>query len=224
MEFAVRIKMNEKLYLKDPEQSELGVKIIKHGLGLINKLGFEEFTFKKLATHINTTEASIYRYFENKHRLLIYLISWHWAYLEYKILYSLNNIKNAEHKLKKVIEILTLPTDDKKESEFINEKELFNLIMWEGSKTYLTRHVGSDNKDKLFKPYKDLCARIAIIINEYNPKYKYPHSLATTLIEISHSQCFFMNHLPSLTDFGITKDEKKMHLFIESLVFNSLKK
>ena len=37
----------------------------------------EEFTFRKLAQKINTTEASVYRYFENKHRLLIYILAWY---------------------------------------------------------------------------------------------------------------------------------------------------
>jgi AcrR family transcriptional regulator len=107
MEFAVRIKMNEKLYLRDPEQSELGRNIVKHGLELISKIGFEDFTFKKLAISIKTTEAGIYRYFENKHRFLIYLITFYWSYLEYKIMFSLNNMSAPEKKLKKIIELLT---------------------------------------------------------------------------------------------------------------------
>jgi AcrR family transcriptional regulator len=43
---------------------------VKNGLILINKIGFEEFTFKKLSIEISTTEASIYRYFENKHQII----------------------------------------------------------------------------------------------------------------------------------------------------------
>ena len=59
MELDIRIKMNEKLFLRNPEDSVLGKKIVKNGLLLINKLGFEEFTFKKLSIEISTTEASI---------------------------------------------------------------------------------------------------------------------------------------------------------------------
>ena len=93
MELHFRIKMNEKLYLRDPDLSVLGKKIVKHGLELIIKLGFENFTFKKLALDIDTTEASIYRYFENKHRLLTYLVSWYWSYTEQKMNYHINNLK-----------------------------------------------------------------------------------------------------------------------------------
>ena len=79
MEIQLQIKMNEKLFLRDPEQSELGKKIILHSIQLIHLNGFEAYTFKKLAESIGTTEAGIYRYFENKHRLLIYLSVWYWS-------------------------------------------------------------------------------------------------------------------------------------------------
>ncbi|MGZ5077483.1 MAG: hypothetical protein ACXV9R_12760, partial [Methylobacter sp.] len=61
MEIQLHIKMNEKLFLRDPEQSELGKKIILHSIQLIHLNGFETFTFKKLAEAIGTTEAGIYR-------------------------------------------------------------------------------------------------------------------------------------------------------------------
>ena len=70
MSINIKIVLNEGLYVKEPQDSELGRKIIKHSILLIDKLGFESFTFKKLANEIQSTEASIYRYFENKHLLL----------------------------------------------------------------------------------------------------------------------------------------------------------
>ena len=84
--------------------------------------------------------------------------------------------------------------------------------------------MSEDNKEQLFKPYKDLCGVIADIILESNPKYKYPRSLASTIIEMAHFQNFFMNNLPSLTDFGKTKDELKVVSFLEDLVFSSIRK
>lgn len=216
--------MNEKLFLRNPEETALGKKIVKHGLILINKLGFEEFTFKKLALEINTTEATIYRYFENKHRLLVYLINWYWSYLEYKVIFNLNNINNPETKLLTIIKLLVEEPENKhQQTDFISEYEAYNLIMWEGSKTYLTRNVSKDNKDRLFKPYKDLCERFAKIIKEYNPKYKFPHSLASTVLEMAHYQKFFTKNLPALTDLENDSDGKKTKAFLESLLFNSLK-
>ncbi|MCF8423678.1 MAG: TetR/AcrR family transcriptional regulator [Bacteroidia bacterium] len=223
MELDIRIKMNEKLFLRNPEESVLGKKIVKNGLLLINKIGFEEFTFKKLSIEISTTEATIYRYFENKHRLLIYLINWYWSYIEYKVVFQTNNITNPEKKLKTIIRLLVENAADKElNSDFISEKDAYQLIMWEGSKSYLTRNVSKDNNDRLFKPYKDLCERIASIITEHNPKYKFPHSMASTLLEMAHAQKFFMQNLPSLTDFLKDEDDKKIILFFESLLFNSI--
>jgi len=224
MELQLQIKMNEKLFLRNPEQSELGKKIILHSIQLIFKNGFESFTFKKLAEDIGTTEAGIYRYFENKHRLLIYIAAWYWSWLEYRVTVNTNNIKNPVVKLKRVIKLLATVVEDDVKTSYVNENVLHQIIIAEGTKAYLTKHVSEDNKDQLFKPYKDLCAKIGEIILECNPKYKYPKSLSSTIIEMAHFQNFFMNNLPSLTDFGKTKDESAIVSFLEDLVFSAIKK
>ncbi len=224
MELQLQIKMNEKLFLRDPEQTELGKKIIQHSIQLIHKNGFEAFTFKKLAKEIGTTEAGIYRYFENKHRLLIYITAWYWSWLEYQVTFHTNNISDPAVKLKMVIKLLATTVQDDISTRHVDEGILHQIIITEGSKAYLTKRVSEDNKDQLFKPYKDLCAVIGNIILECSPKYKYPKSLASTIIEMAHFQNFFMKNLPSLTDFGKNKDEANIILFLENLVFSSIKK
>jgi hypothetical protein len=223
MQLNVRFKMNDKLYLKNPEDSAVGRQIVSEGLKMINKLGFEVFTFKKLATEIHTTEATIYRYFENKHRLLVYLMTWYWSYLEYKVVFSINNLSSAEIKLKTIIKLLVVEPAHTQEDQFISEWEAYQLMKWEGSKAYLTRNVTKDNKNRLFKPYKDLCSRISSIIKEYNPKYKFPNFLASTVLEMSHSQKFFMENLPALTD-SPEKNDDKLITFLQDLIFHTLKK
>lgn len=216
--------MNEALFLRNPESSELGKNILKHSVQLIYKGGFEAFTFKKLAEVIGTTEAGIYRYFENKHKLLVYLTAWYWGWLEFQINYQTNNIEDPIVKLKKVINLLATAVKDDEQTGYLNESLLHQIIIAEGSKAYLTKQVGEDNKQQFFKPYKDLCAVIGVIISECNPAYKYPKSLASTIIEMAHFQNFFMNHLPSLTDFGNTKEEAEIIAFLNNLVFSSLEK
>lgn len=222
MEIQLQIKMNEKLFLRDPEQSELGKKIILHSIQLIHLNGFEAFTFKKLAEAIRTTEAGIYRYFENKHRLLIYLTAWYWSWLEYRVNFQTNNINDPVVKLKMVIKLLATTVEDDVSISYVDENLLHQIIITEGTKAYLTKRVSEDNKDHLFKPYKDLCAVIGKMILDCNPRYKYPKSLASTIIEMAHFQNFFMNNLPSLTDFGKNKDEMEIVRFLEDLVFSSL--
>lgn len=223
MELQLQIKMNKKLFLRDPEQTELGKKIIQHSILLIDKSGFESFTFKKLAEDINSTEAGIYRYFENKHKLLMYITSWYWSWLEYRIMIHTLNVKDPVVKLKKVIELLAVTVEDDVNTSHINEHILHKIIIAEGSKAYLTKHVSEDNKDQFFKPYKDLCAKIGEIILECNPAYKYPKSLSSTIIEMAHFQNFFMHNLPALTDFGKDKDESNVITYLEELVFSAIK-
>lgn len=222
MKLEVQIKMNETLYLRDPEQSELGKNIIQHSIQLIHKNGFESFTFKKLAESIGTTEAGVYRYFENKHKLLVYIISWYWGWLEFQIMYQTKNVKDSKEKLQQVITLLATTVEDDILTSHVDESLLHQIIIAEGSKAYLTKHVGEDNKQQFFKPYKDLCNTVGEIILECNPNYKYPHSLASTIIEMAHLQNFFMHHLPALTDFDQTKQEDQVIAFLNNLVFSSI--
>jgi AcrR family transcriptional regulator len=224
MELSLKIKMNEKLFLRNPEDSELGRKIIQHAIILIQKIGFEAFTFKKLAVEIDTTEAGVYRYFENKHRLLLYMVDWYWSWQEYRVIFHTNNMEGPEEKINTAIQLLSDPIEDDITTNYISEKLLYEIVMAEGAKAILTKKVAEDNKAKLFKPYKDLCARIAGFIKEYNTDYQYPHSMATTIIEMAHLQKFYMHNLPSLTDFGQAKDEKKIVSFLKDMVFANIRK
>lgn len=223
MKLQLNIIINEGLYLRNPEGSDLGKNIIKHSIVFIHKNGFESFTFKKLAEEIGTTEAGIYRYFENKHKLLLYLTSWYWGWLEFQIAFQTNNIKDPEIKLKRVIKILASVVEDDVQTSHVDEHLLHQIVIAEGSKAYLTKQVGEDNRQQFFKPYKDLCATVGQMITACNPKYKYPKSLASTIIEMAHFQNFFVKHLPSLTDFKKSKGEADVILFLNDLVFAALK-
>ncbi len=224
MKLKLQIAMNEALYLRNPESTALGKNIIKHSIQLIHKNGFEAFTFKKLAEDIGTTEAGVYRYFENKHKLLVYLVAWYWSWLAFQILFHTNNIDDPNVKLKRVINLLAKVVEDDEMTNYVDESLLHQIIISEGSKVYLTKQVEEDNKQHFFKPYKDLCAVIGDIITECDTSYKYPKSLASTIVEMAHFQNFFMNNLPSLTDFGMKKEENEIINYLNDLVFSSLNK
>jgi AcrR family transcriptional regulator len=224
MELTLNIKLNEKLYLRDPESSVLGKRIVRHSIGMINELGIENFTFKKLATEIVTTEASIYRYFENKYRLLQYIVAWYWNYLEYRVMFSINNMTDTEAKIRSVINLLVSEESEALGTADLDTKALYKIVIRESSKAFLNIDVDDDNSNQLFKPYKDLCARIAALIKEYNPDYPYPRSLSSTMVETAHFQQFFMQHLPRLTDFAEEKNEEAVKRFLEGLIFAAIKK
>lgn len=202
----VQIKVGEQVFLKDPESSKLGKKIVTSSITLIDELGLEHFTFKKLATKIGSTEASVYRYFENKHKLLIYLTAWYWSWIEYRILFSTNNIPSAEERIKIAIEVLSKPVEFDPTFLHIDETALYRVVVSESAKVFLTKEVDSDNKEGFFVSYKRLCNLIADFVLELNPTYPYPHSLISTIIESTHNQRFFSEHLPQLTEVGTQKD------------------
>ena len=90
----IKIEVNQELYCKNPTSSNLGQKILSKSIQMIGDLGFESFTFKKLGSAIDSNESSIYRYFESKYKLLIYLTSWYWAWLEYKFVFEIHNCRS----------------------------------------------------------------------------------------------------------------------------------
>lgn len=222
MQLQFHIKMNEKLFLRDPEGTEIGKQIIRQSIKMIADMGYELFTFKKLAIEINSTEATVYRYFENKHKLLIYLVDWYWAFIEFQVMYQINNLTTAEDKIKKVIDILVWEDNAATVFSELDVTSLYYIAIAEGSKTYLSKDVDVNNKDFLFMPYKDLCARVAGLFKEYKKDYKYSVSLASTVIETSHQQYYFMHHLPRLCDFSQKKNPKEIEAYLEHIVFSAL--
>ncbi|HFS68039.1 MAG TPA: TetR/AcrR family transcriptional regulator [Flavobacteriia bacterium] len=200
MSIGIKIKLNEGLYLKNPQDSDLGRKILQQSINLINEIGFESFNFKKLASKINSTEASIYRYFENKHVLLIYLISWYWEWLNYLIYLKTLNITNPKEKLKIVIKTFIFANNEKAATDFINQENLHNLVITEGTKTYHSKAVDDENRKGFFLSYKNLVAEVAEIIKEVNPQFPYPHALASNLFEMANHHVYCADHLPKLTD------------------------
>lgn len=196
----IHVSVNEKLYLKNPYSTDLGRRILQGSIDLIDELGFENFTFKKLSKKIGSTEASVYRYFVSKHQLLAYLISWYWGWMEYRFIFELNNIQSPQERLRKAIHLITEEIEEDLSISFINEVKLYHIVIAESSKIYLNKKVEEDNQQGYFMPYKNFVQKISDIILELAPSYKYPHMLVSTIIEGAHHQRFFAEHLPRLTD------------------------
>lgn len=215
----LKIGINKNLYLKDPESSDLGKKILDRSILLINEIGFENFTFKKLGMDINSNESSIYRYFENKHKLLLYLISWYWGWKEYQLVFGTNNISDPEEKLEKAIGILTKSVENDSQTSHIDEMILNKVVVNEYSKSYLTKEVDRENKEGFFEINKRLVFRLKEIILAVNPDYPFASSLASTVLEGALHQHFLKEHFPSLTECG---DNVSPTDFFKHLLFSTL--
>lgn len=216
----LKIGVPENIFLKDPESSDLGKRIVENSIVLIDEIGFDSFTFKKLGAKIESNESSIYRYFESKHKLLVYLTSWYWAWLEYQLVFATQNIANQEEKLKKAIEIVARIVQQDSNFSHINEVALNRIIINESSKSYLTTDVDVENKEGYFQIYKRLVSRLSQMIQMVNPDYQYPSSLASTITEGSLHQHFLKDHFKSITDCN---DKVSPSEFFIQLTLNAIK-
>lgn len=223
MSLKLRFELPQKLFLKDPQDSKYGQRLLSSAIELIDELGFESFTFRKLAKKMDSSEVSIYRYFENKHLLLLYLNCWYLEWVTYLINVQVMNINSAEIKLKTAIHCMIYASVESSLSDYINERLLFQIIMKESSKTYHISGVEKENKSGFFIPYKDLVGSLAKIIKELNPKFKYSRSLASTLFEMINAQIYFAEHLPRLTSLGKSKTLKELEKMVNHFAFGVLK-
>jgi len=203
----VKLILNQKLFLRDPQESSLGRNMISQSIVLIEKLGFELFTFKKLAKEINSTEASIYRYFENKHLLLLYIMSWYWEWINYVIDLNWRNIADDRQKLSIAIAVIADASEDEFTQTYIDLKLLHHIVIAESTKAYHTKLVDKENKKGLFLTYKRLAEKLVHLFEALNPSYPYPRVLASTLLEMANSQVFFAQHLTRLTDIEVKRED-----------------
>lgn len=223
MAIEVRILPSEELSLRDPQQTELGKRIICNSIELLDELGLEAFTFRKLAERLGSAEASIYRYFSSKHQLLLYLVSWYWDWVHYLVNQAVAQEHSPYAKVRAAIGALTRPFVSNPAVDYIDEHLLHRVVINEGSKAYHTKSVDKENSKGLFLGYKTLSEDIANIFLEINPDFPYPRTLATSLFEMAHNNPYFAEHLPRLTDLNATDDlsekmEGMLFFWVERLV------
>lgn len=196
----ISININESIYIRDPLQTSLGKKIIEHAIILIDEIGFEELNFKKLAKSMVSTEASIYRYFENKYKLLSYLVSWYWDFMHFMVLMDIRNVNDPRQKLNQAIHTLVNSLDTTVIPSYIDQQKLHAVVVENATKVYHTKNVDLLNKEGYYINYKKIIKTLSEMILEVDADFQYPIALATNLIEQSLNNEYYIDHLPSLTD------------------------
>jgi AcrR family transcriptional regulator len=215
----IRVEVNSNLFLKDPFSSELGVLIVQEGAHLIQELGMEHFTFKKLGAKIGSTEAAIYRYFENKHKLLLYLSAWYWAWLEHNLVFGTANQSDPVGRLSVAIRLL-VEGPIYKQNDFLDPVILRSILINESIKGFLTKEVDLEHESGIFSQVYKFGDRVSAIIGEINPDYLYPKTLVSTILESSLLQNFNSQHLPGMLDSG--PDSKDRYQFFFQLVTKAI--
>ena len=219
MDFVDRfqIPILEEIALRNPQSTQLGQRIIEGSIQLIDELGFEQFTFKKLAHAVGTTEASVYRYFSSKQKLLLYLINWYWGRLECRLLLNTQG-SSPKERLTKALDLLLSPQASS--LSFSNEKRLQRIVIHEASKVFLTKAVDTDHQTGFHSIYLEIVQYISALVRAYKPSCKYPEMLVSTLLEGSLQQRFFSQHLPEVTN--ASEQEDSVAVFYTQLFFSYL--
>ena len=221
----MRVDVNENIYLKDPFSSDLGKEIIAKSIKLISQIGLENFTFKKLAVEVGSTEAAIYRYFENKHNLLIYLISFYWEVLNLKIAFANEYVTDPKEKITKLIDVLVNIEAAGPTIKNIDIATLHDIIVSESAKAYLTKKIDKESREGFFKSYEKLVDTISSIFIEVNGEYEFPRALACNLIETTYEQFYFSLHFHGLTELQEPAGNLDMvKKFLQSLMYAVLLK
>lgn len=223
MAIQVRIIPSSDLSLRDPQETDLGRRILATSIELLDELGLEAFTFKKLARSLGSAEASIYRYFSSKHQLLLYLVSWYWDWVHHLVNQAILPEDNPNARLRAAIRALSRPFIVNPGIAYINEQLLHRIVINEGSKAYHTKAVDQENNKGVFLGYKSLSDEIAHLVLEINSDFPYPRALATSLFEMAHNHPYFAEHLPKLTELktgdNLNEDlEEMLWFWVERLL------
>lgn len=216
----LKVEVNDKLYLKEPYSSELGLAILKTGSKLLLELGMEHFTFKKLAQQINGTEPAIYRYFENKHKFLLYLTAWYWTWLEHNLVFATANLADPKERLKVALQLLVEGPILTK-NEILDPTHLKEIVINESLKGYLTKSVDLEHRSGVFGQLYAFSDRISKIVSEINPDYKYPKTLVSTVLEASLLQSFNSKHLPGMTESSLDQEGRLQffhHMVMKTII------
>ena len=124
-------------------------------------------------------------------------------------------------KLKKAITIVTEKIEDDFETTHINEAILNKIIIFEFTKTFLTKEVDDENKEGFFLVYKRVINRIIEIILDVNPEYEFAKSLASSIVEGALHQHFLSQHLKTITNCNENNSPTNFYInLVEKLLVN----
>lgn len=215
------VQVRERVFTKDPSGTELGHRIVEASIRLIDELGFEAFTMAKLAKALGTAEASVYRYFANKHQLLVYLVDWYWAWREIKLAFDTANIADKRERLERGIRSVSGPITERGQHAYVDLRALYRIATNESAKAFFTKGVEPGDKDGHFGSFVRLSHRLRDLILEARPGHAHAHDLAALVLEGTGSLRFFHEHLPALFGKPVKGKDTVTDLLVH-LVFASI--
>ena len=101
-----------------------------------------------------------------------------------------NNIKDPFAKLKKIIKLLATTVEDDIKTSHVNESALHQIIIAEGTKAYLTKHVSEHNKDHFLSPTKTFVQKSETLFLNVIPNTSTPNHCQVPLLKWHISRIF----------------------------------
>lgn len=204
---------NPALFIKDPLTSQVGMQILSCSVNMLQDSGLEGLTFKKLASEMKSTEATIYRYFTNKQQLLMYIMSIYAASLQMRLVLATTNISNPVDRLKEAIySLMEVP---KKDSQMEGMKLIQLHSIWcaemprwmDGSLT------DADLRKAWYQDLTELADRIKQIIEESFPGAVCAEIHAWMILE-------WTQRLKQMerSNFPISSNKSNHEQFVESII------
>lgn len=223
MPAVIVVRVDEKLYLKNPEDTPLGRKIVSRSVELMDVLGYEKFTIKRLADDIGSTEASVYRYFESKQHLMNYLVAWYWGWLEMRVHMATINVPDSRERMRLALGELTAAVENDPAVPHIDESILHRVVVNESGRALTPRQVDTQHAKAVAQAFDALCSRITAIVQAVRPDFEYPRALTLTLIATTHRQRYYSEHFPEVTDLKVERgDPRELSKFLNLLASSVL--
>lgn len=217
----IKIEVTPKLYIKNPQQTTLGKRILKESVDLMDKLGYDDFTFKKLAERLETAESSVYRYFENKNRLVLYFMAWYWEMQEYRLVFLTGEAHSSDEKFKIALELFFDTPKSKNFNADFDSDKVWHIISSESFKACLVREQDPSVRSEIIKLYQRVITRYAEIIKEINMNVTNAELVASLIIEgVTDYNFYHLHHKKSLPAFA---NENEARQFFVSFYLNSIK-
>jgi hypothetical protein len=142
--------------------------------------------------------------------------------MEYRLQLATANVVSAEERLRLALREVTQRIRKDESTPRIDEEALYRVVVAESSKVYLHADVDAENREGMFRSYKRLCRTVADLIVEVNPAYRWPVALVSTVMESSHMQKYFAEHLPSLTEVTRGDADESTTTFLTDMVFRAI--
>ncbi|MBL7812132.1 MAG: TetR/AcrR family transcriptional regulator [Bacteroidetes bacterium] len=211
--YQVRVSLPPVLYIKNPQETALGQSLLEHAAACISRDGLEEFNFRKLAQAAGCTEATVYRYFENKHKLVLLLMNLFWGYVDFQIQQRIRFEPKAEAALNACLnELGNLQLHEIHNPHFA--ELLVHLAAREGVKMHLGKDIHAETQDGSLTHYLRLLQTVEDLLRLNHVSY--PRALAGLLLDSALQQHFYRHNEPLLTDSAC--EEEGCVQFLQSLI------